>query len=192
MNFLLGSIRLLFARVKGRFLQLSSFVRVFFLRLQGVEVSWAAHVKWSAEISCMGGEITIAEGCFIDKGVVLRAYGGKISIGKNCSVNPYCVLYGHGGLFIGNGVRIATHSVFIPSNHNFSDPDLFIYEQGETMKGIRVEDDVWFGAGVRVLDGVIVGQGSVVGAGTVVNRTLPPYGVYVGVPAKKISERGVA
>lgn len=180
----------IFERVKGRFIQFSSLARVLVLRLQGVQVSWSAHVKWSAEVSCMGGEISIAEGCFIDKGVILRAYGGKISIGKNCSVNPYCVLYGHGGLLIGNGVRIATHSVFIPSNHNFSDPDLFIYQQGETMKGICVEDDVWFGAGVRVLDGVIVGRGSVIGAGAVVNRTLSASGVYVGVPAKKVSERG--
>jgi acetyltransferase-like isoleucine patch superfamily enzyme len=137
----------------------------------------------------MGGEIKIGDGTYIDKGAILRAYGGKISIGRMCSVNPYCVLYGHGGLLIEDGVRIATHSIFIPANHIFSDPAVPIYLQGESMLGISIEEDVWIGSGVRVLDGVKIGKGSVVAAGAVVTKTLQPFGVYAGIPAKKISER---
>jgi len=40
-----------------------------------------------------------------------------------------------------------------------------------------------------VVDGVTIGKGSVVGAGAVVNKSLPPYSVAVGVPAKVIKDR---
>ena len=83
---------------------------------------------------------------------MLLTYGGDISIGNFCSINPFSVIYGHGGVKIGDGVRIATHCVIIPANHNFEAIDQFIFQQGETRKGIIIEDDVWLGAGARILD----------------------------------------
>lgn len=154
-----------------------------------MEISWEANISKTAQISRMGGVIEIGPRTSIDDGVILRAYGGYIRIGADCSVNPYTILYGHGGLQIGDGVRIAAHSVFIPANHIFSDPNEFIYKQGETIKGITVDDDVWFGAGVRVLDGTTIGKGAVIGAGSVVTKDVESYGIYAGVPAKKISSR---
>jgi acetyltransferase-like isoleucine patch superfamily enzyme len=41
-----------------------------------------------------------------------------------------------------------------------------------------------------LLDGAIVGEGCVVGAHSLVNGTLDAYGVYVGIPAKRVAERG--
>jgi acetyltransferase-like isoleucine patch superfamily enzyme len=119
----------------------------------------------------------------------LWTYGGSIELGDYTSINPFCVLYGHGGLRIGNRVKIACHTVFIPANHNISDPERPIMEQGLTCKGIVVEDDVWIGAGVRVLDGVRIAAGSVIGAGSVVTKSLEKCGVYVGVPAKFMRPR---
>ena len=51
------------------------------------------------------------------------------------------------------------------------------------------ESDVWLGAGVRMLRNVTIGRGSVVGAGSVVTKSLPPYSVAVGVPARVIKTR---
>ena len=164
-------------------------LRIALLRAKGVGVSWKSSVSWSAEISLMGGAIEIGENTAIDKGAILRTYGGSIRIGANCTVNPYCVLYGHGGLSIGDGVRIATHSVFIPSNHIFQDTTKYIYTQGETMLGIDIGNDVWIGNGVCVLDGVTVGNGVVIAAGSVVNKSLDALSVYAGVPAKKVKTR---
>jgi acetyltransferase-like isoleucine patch superfamily enzyme len=112
-----------------------------------------------------------------------------VSIGDGSSVNPYCVLYGHGGLTIGEEVRIAAHSVVVPSNHTFSDRSVPIGRQPIVARGIRIEDDVWIGAGVKILDGVVIGTGCVVGAGSVVTRSLEPNGVYVGIPARRIRSR---
>lgn len=43
---------------------------------------------------------------------------------------------------------------------------------------------------MRVLDGVTIGKGSVIGAGAVVTKSIPPYSIAVGVPAKVIGRRG--
>jgi len=130
------------------------------------------------------GSIHIGQDCEIHRSAMLRTYGGSIRIGNKCSIHPYCVIYGHGGLIVGNGVRIATHTVIIPANHNFNRIDKFIHEQDETRLGIVIEDDVWIGAGVKILDGVKVAQGCVIAAGAVVTKSTQPYGIYAGVPAK--------
>ncbi len=117
---------------------------------------------------------------------------GFIEIGRNCSINPYCVLLGYGGITLGDNVRIAAGCSIVAFNHNFEDADVPVIEQGNRWLGVTLEDDVWLGTGVRVLDGVTIGKGCVVGAGSVVNKSLPPYSVAVGVPAKVIKQRGEA
>lgn len=136
-----------------------------------------------------GGSITIGKDCYLSEGVQIITWGGEVEIGDNCTLNPYTIVYGQGGTKIGNGVRIAAHCVIVPSNHIFADTELPIYKQGLTMEGITIEDDVWLGSGVKILDGVNVGRGCVVGANSVVTKVLEPYGVYVGVPAKKLKSR---
>ena len=48
---------------------------------------------------------------------------------------------------------------------------------------------MWIGAGVRILDGVIVRKGCIIGASSVLTKSTEEYGVYIGVPAKKIRNR---
>jgi acetyltransferase-like isoleucine patch superfamily enzyme len=120
---------------------------------------------------------------------MIMTYGGDIEIGRNCTVGPYAILYGHGGLRIGNYVMLAAHSVVIPADHTFEFLDTVIVNQPLVKKGITIEDDVWVGAGVKILDGVKVGCGAVIGAGSVVTRELIPFSVNVGVPSRIIKMR---
>ncbi len=136
-----------------------------------------------------GGRISIGSKCKIHTGVIVETHGGNIEIGDNCSINPLCVIYGHGGLKVGNGVRIAAHTVIIPSNHNFDRTDIPIFQQKQTKKGITIKDDVWIGTGARILDGITLAKGSIIAAGAVVTKSTEEYGIYGGVPAKKISSR---
>ena len=156
-----------------------------------IHVDWLARVWPRSNIRIVGGgSVTIGPGSQIHDYAMLMTYGGDIRVDANCTVNPFCVLYGHGGLTIGKDVRIATHCVFIPANHEFDDLSKPIWQQAETRLGIVIEDDVWIGAGVRVMDGVRIGRGSVLGAGAVVTKSIPPGSLAVGVPARVIGQRG--
>ena len=133
--------------------------------------------------------LSIGENTIIMPYAILSSQTDKITIGKNCSIHPFCELRGRGGLTIGNDTRIGTGSAFYPNNHIYKDPDIPIRLQGETYEGITVGNDVLIGANVKVLDGVTIGNGCVIGAGSVVTKSIPPYSVAVGVPAKVIKQR---
>lgn len=148
-------------------------------------------LAWSLSADAGGrpGNITIGQGSRIDRGVILRAYGASIHVGNHCSINPYCVVIGGGDVNIGDGVRIAAHAVLVASSHNFSDASRPIYEQGETARPVTIEDDVWIGAGAKILGGVTVRRGTIVGAGAVVTRSTDAWSIMAGVPARKIGTR---
>jgi acetyltransferase-like isoleucine patch superfamily enzyme len=149
------------------------------------------HIHHSSRVSMRsiisvanGGSITIGKNCDIHPYAMLLAQGGDIRIGDHCSVNPFTIIYGLGGTSIGNGVRIAAHCVIVPENHNRGSDAVPLYKSGSSKIGIIVEDNVWIGSGVRVLDGVRIGRNSVIGAGSVVTRSVPPDSTAVGVPAR--------
>lgn len=157
---------------------------------QPIEVlgsSWVA--RTSRLEAAAGGRIRIGARCEIHPHAMILAYGGAVTIGDDCSVNPFAVLYGHGGLTIGNGVRIATHVVMIPANHNPATEGVSLSESGLRAQGIRIDDDVWIGAGARILDGVHIGRRAVVGAGSVVTRSVAPDMTVAGVPARPLNTR---
>jgi len=135
------------------------------------------------------GTVWLGNNTIIRDYSILSGHNGSIKIGQDCAVNPFCVLYGHGGLIIGNNVRIAAQTLIIPANHIYTDAESPISQQGISAKGVTIEDDVWIGAGVKILDGTKIGRGSVIGAGAVVRGEIPPYSVAVGVPAKIIKKR---
>jgi len=120
----------------------------------------------------------------------VKTFKGWIKIGSYCTINRFAILAGHGGLEIGDNVLIAPNVIINPQNHIFKDPDLPIWKQGISCDGIKIEDDVWLGAGAIILDGVTIGKGSIIGAGAVVTKAIPQYSVAVGVPAKVIKKRG--
>lgn len=140
------------------------------------------------------GLIEIGDGTTVEPHVELSTgiSGGSIRVGKNCSINAYSVVYGHGGCIIGDRAMLAAFVTIIPFNHRFEDLSIPIAKQGLSHEGIVVQRNVWLGAGVRVLDGVTIGEGTVVGAAAVVSRSLPPESVAVGIPARVIKVRTAA
>ncbi len=134
--------------------------------------------------------IHLSKEVILDCGVDLRSLEqGYILIDESTYIGPYTCLAGPGHIKIGKNCLISSHSGIYANNHNFANPNLKIADQGITSDGITIEDDCWLGTGVKVLDGVAIGQGSVIGAGAVVTKDIPPYSVAVGVPAKVISRR---
>ena len=136
-----------------------------------------------------GGNIFVGENTVIRRWVCLKPWGGSITIGRNCTINSFSHISGNGGVTIGDNVLIATQCVIVSANHNFNRCDIPIREQGETSAPIVIEDDVWIGAGVKILSGVTIHKGAVIGAGSVVTKDVPSFSVCVGVPAKTLRSR---
>ena len=53
---------------------------------------------------------------------------------------------------------------------------------------IIIEDNVWVGENVCILENVRIGKCSIIGANAVVTHDIPPYSIAVGVPAKVIKK----
>ncbi|MDV5037619.1 acyltransferase [Vibrio diabolicus] len=130
----------------------------------------------------------------------------RINLGKNVEIGPFCTIWPldlnvgdkvqinpgtvvYGVVEIGEMSMIGPNCNIIGGNHNFSDVSIPMIVQGSTEKGVIIENDVWLGAGVTVLDGVKIGTGAIVAAGTVVTKSVAPYTINAGIPNKKISDR---
>jgi acetyltransferase-like isoleucine patch superfamily enzyme len=132
--------------------------------------------------------ISIGQGSFVRSYAMLNSGPpeGFIHIGSNSTVGQGSLLYGNGGLTIGNNVMIAGQCSIIASSHNYEDLEIPMISQGYTAEGITIYDNVWIGAGARILDGVTVGEGSIVGANAVVNSAVAPGDRVGGIPARSL------
>jgi acetyltransferase-like isoleucine patch superfamily enzyme len=54
---------------------------------------------------------------------------------------------------------------------------------------VTIGHDVWIGLGAIVLSGITIGSGAVVGAGSVVTKSVKPYSIVCGNPARHIRYR---
>lgn len=116
------------------------------------------------------------------------------------------VLIGSGATFIasrsqiiiGNKVLFGPNVTLVGGDHTVSRVGTFIYDITNKTKDpeddadIIIEDDVWIGANVTILKGVQIGRGCVVGAGSVVTKSLTPYAIAVGIPARPVKGRFTA
>ena len=48
---------------------------------------------------------------------------------------------------------------------------------------------MWIGYGVKIIEGAVIGDGAIIAAGAMVTKDVDAYGVYAGVPAKKLKSR---
>ena len=127
--------------------------------------------------------MTIGRSTVIYGGCEIRG-GPKIRIGDHTSVGHQCVLDGRGGLTIGDSVNISTGAWMWTMQHDKDDP-WFAAEAGP----VQIEDYAWIGGRVIILPNVTIGKGAVIASGAVVTKSVPPYSVMGGVPARQIGER---
>ena len=137
----------------------------------------------------LGNNVTISRGCQVVCTGVIARKGIGIKIGNNSAIGAMSFVGGQGGLTIGDNVIIGAGAKIFTENHISADISLPIRMQGESRKGIIIEDDCWIGAAAIILDGVIIKTGAIIAAGAVVNRDVEPYAVMGGIPAKQIGSR---
>jgi acetyltransferase-like isoleucine patch superfamily enzyme len=136
-----------------------------------------------------GNNVSIGRNTIIECTGVIRNLGVGLSIGDNVGIAQNCFIQVRGKVIIRSNVIFGPGVYVFSENHNFDDPDLPVVVQGETRKGVIIEEGVWIGSRSTVLDGVTIGMNSIIAAGSVVNKDIPPYSIAGGVPAKIIRNR---
>jgi acetyltransferase-like isoleucine patch superfamily enzyme len=112
---------------------------------------------------------------------------GTVLMGRNCTVNAFTVVRGE--ITLGDAVRIGAHTSVLGFNHTITDPDVEVFRQPISSRGITIGNDVWIGSHVVILDGVVIGDKSVVAAGSVVTKPVPAGAVVGGNPARVLRWR---
>jgi acetyltransferase-like isoleucine patch superfamily enzyme len=159
-----------------------------------------------------GNDVTISDFCYlhclsekgvrfgsdtsVDRNLWLHCGGtlenhahGFFEIGDHSFIGCNAVMGAGGGIRIGSHVQIGQSVNIHAENHLFHDAAKLISEQGVSYEGVVIEDDVWVGSKVTILDGVTIGRGAVIGAGALVNKSVPCMAIAVGVPAKVVGYR---
>ena len=111
---------------------------------------------------------------------------GDVVIGDHTRIGLHNTIIGP--VEIGNNVNLAQGITVTALNHNFSDTNKRIDEQGVSTNLVTIEDDVWVGANAVILPGVTIGEHCVVAAGAIVTKDVPPHSLVAGVPAKVIKK----
>ena len=111
---------------------------------------------------------------------------GDVIIGDHTRIGLHNTIIGP--VDIGNHVNLAQGITVTALNHNFSDTNKRIDEQGVSTNPVTIEDDVWVGANAVILPGVTIGEHCVVAAGAIVTKDVPPHSLVAGVPAKVIKK----
>jgi acetyltransferase-like isoleucine patch superfamily enzyme len=158
------------------------FVNPFFHK-----VANGSTIRWNTRMDVLpfnmfqlGKGSTIEDFSTINNGV------GNVIIGENSRVGISNVIIGP--VTIGNNVILAQNIVMSGLNHGYEDINLPIHKQAVTMQPILIEDDSWIGANVVVTSGVTIGKHSVIAAGAVVTKSVPPFSIAVGNPARVIKQ----
>ena len=95
------------------------------------------------------------------------------SIGRFCSI----------GLNVALGQIPNNHPIHWASTHNK------LTGYSVKSKGLIIGNDVWIGNNVTIMSGLTIADGAVIGAGAVVTKSVEPYQIVVGIPAKPIKYR---
>ena len=125
-------------------------------------------------------------------------HGGEIQIGDWCFVGPGSRIWSACKISIGNRVLISHNCNIMDSLTHPIDPRRRHLQFREILASghpknidlgeqpVKIDDDVWIGAGSTILRGVSIGYASIVGAGAVVTSDVPPHTIVAGNPARII------
>ena len=155
-----------------------------------VQISDKASIHGAARIS-LGDDVRIDDFC------VLSAGEEGIGIGCYVHVACQCTLIGKARIeledFSGLSARVAVYSSSDDySGESLTNPTVPAEFRRVTDAAVRIGRHVIVGAGAVILPGVVIGEGAAVGALTLVAKSLEPFAVYSGVPARRVGPRSRA
>ena len=138
--------------------------------------------------------ISIGNNVRIDDFCILS---GKISIGNYVHISAFCALYGSKGIIMHDFTGLSPRTTIFSASDDFSGNFLIgplIDPKYTNVTGGTVEIKKYsqIGANSIIFPNLEIGEGAAVGALSLVNKSLKPWGIYAGIPAKFIRNRSKA
>lgn len=99
---------------------------------------------------------------------------GSCTIGENTKI-----AYG--------GIGVVIHGRAIIGSHCLIGQGITIGGRNGIDKVPIIEDNVYLGAGVRVLGDIVIGHDSIIAPNAIIVKNVAPFSVMAGIPAKKIN-----
>ena len=136
--------------------------------------------------------ISLGSHVLIDDFTILN---GEITVGDYVHISSNCELYaGAASITLGDFSELSSRCAVYATSDDYSGRSLFgpqvpMAYRGVTNAPVILGRYVLIGTGSTVLPGVEVGEGCSFGAMTLVNRSTDSWGVYAGVPARRLRER---
>ena len=152
-------------------------------------------VLLSDKASVHGAErIEIGDNTRIDDFCVLSAGEGGISIGRHVHVAVYTSLIGAGRITIEDFANLSSRISIYSSNDDYSgeymtNPTVPAEYTNVTRLPVTIGRHAIVGSGSVVLPGVTIHAGVAIGALSLVRSDCDAFGIYAGVPAKRIGDR---
>lgn len=158
--------------------------------------SWGDDVKLSRKASFYGAE-NIEMGSHLrvdDFCVITAAPGSTVRLGNHVHIGVHSALIGRGGIVLEDFAGVSMHCSLLSASDDFSgewmtNPTVPDEWTGVTDAAIHLGRHALIGAHCVVLPGVTIGEGAAVGAMSLVNRSLEPWGIYAGRPARFLRPR---
>ena len=105
-----------------------------------------------------------------------------IEVGDHSSIGDRTEIHCAGRVSIGSQVLISWDVNIIENDYHVAGDGI------PEVKPVVIEDEVWIGARAIILKGITIGRGSIVAAGAVVTKSVPPYTLVGGNPARPIKQ----
>ena len=158
---------------------------------RGVSITHSCDILRSiAPDIAIGDKVYLAPDVWLNVVPGPRGVEPKIALGKGCGIGRRSMISAKNQIILEQEVLFAPAVLIMDHNHEFADVSLPIAAQGVTEGGrIRIEKNCWLGYGAVVLCGagqLTIGRNSVIGANAVVTRSVPPYSIMAGNPARLV------
>lgn len=140
------------------------------------------------------GAIAIGDYTRIDDFVILSAGEGGITLGRNVHIACYCSLIGQGHILLEDFSGLSSRTSVYSSNDDYtgvamSNPTLPAAFTKVTSAPVILRRHVMVGCGAVILPGVELKEGAVLGAMSLARKDCESFGIYFGIPARKVADR---
>jgi len=133
--------------------------------------------------------ITVGRNVFLGRATILSCKNGDIVLADDVNIGFHSEIFSGSTVSVGRHGLFAAYTYLVGGGHEFEESGTPVIRQARSSRGIALGENVWLGAGAKVLDGVRVGRDVVVGANAVVTEDLPDGAIAAGVPARVIRRR---